>query len=351
MSDVFKLYACCIPVKGYNQSYMYDLQRPEMSNAIPNSLYEILVNHRDKETDSIKKLYGNKYDKIIDDYFSFLLRNEFGFICKESEIKNFPKIDLKWESPLLITNMIIEIGELNSKYINEIFLKAIEIDCNALQIRFISRVKVSDVFKLIKSIKDSRILSIELLFFNPIDLNLKQILKLIDEEKRIQKVFIYDCSFGNIESEDNIVCTNVKFDPNNHCGIISPEYFCLNIDMFTESQCFNSCLNRKLCVDKSGSIKNCLSINENFGNVKGNNITEIIKSDGFQKYWNITKDEIEVCSDCEFRYMCTDCRAYIKDINNKYSQPLKCDYNPYISKWKGEKGWKSVDEFMKNRLD
>ncbi|WP_066439517.1 hypothetical protein [Chryseobacterium sp. CCH4-E10] len=30
----------------------------------------------------------------------------------------------------------------------------------------------------------------------------------------------------------------------------------------------------------------------------------------FKKYRNLTKDQIEVCKDCEFLYICTDCRAY-----------------------------------------
>jgi radical SAM protein with 4Fe4S-binding SPASM domain len=53
----------------------------------------------------------------------------------------------------------------------------------------------------------------------------------------------------------------------------------------------------------------------------------------FKKYWSITKDQINVCKDCEFRYICTDCRAYTTNIDNDYSKPLKCSYDPYKGKW------------------
>ena len=43
--------------------------------------------------------------------------------------------------------------------------------------------------------------------------------------------------------------------------------------------------------------------------------------------------KIHVCKDCEFRYICTDCRAYIEDPNDILSKPLKCGYNPYTAEW------------------
>ena len=37
--------------------------------------------------------------------------------------------------------------------------------------------------------------------------------------------------------------------------------------------------------------------------------------------------------DCKFRYICTDCRAYLANPNDMYSKPLKCNYNPYSATW------------------
>ena len=83
---------------------------------------------------------------------------------------------------------------------------------------------------------------------------------------------------------------------------------------------------------------------QSFGNIKDTTLKEAIEKPGFKDLWFICKDKIDVCKDCEFRHMCTDCRAYIKDPENIYSQPAKCPYNPYIAKWRGEEGYVTVEE-------
>jgi hypothetical protein len=54
----------------------------------------------------------------------------------------------------------------------------------------------------------------------------------------------------------------------------------------------------------------------------------------FAALWSINKDQITVCKDCEFRYVCTDCRAYLLDAGDLYSKPSKCTYDPYTAEWR-----------------
>ncbi|MFT6810576.1 MAG: SPASM domain peptide maturase of grasp-with-spasm system [Saprospiraceae bacterium] len=89
-----------------------------------------------------------------------------------------------------------------------------------------------------------------------------------------------------------------------------------------------------------GEIKNCPSMSESYGNIKDTSLAEAIEKPGFKKYWNINKDQIAVCKDCEFRYICTDCRAYTDDPydlsgeeGTNHSKPLKCGYDPYTGEW------------------
>jgi len=58
-----------------------------------------------------------------------------------------------------------------------------------------------------------------------------------------------------------------------------------------------------------------------------------LNNDDFKKYWDITKDDISVCKSCEFRYVCTDCRAFVETPDDLYSEPLKCGYNPATTEW------------------
>lgn len=74
-------------------------------------------------------------------------------------------------------------------------------------------------------------------------------------------------------------------------------------------------------------------MSHNYGNVSNTLLQDALKHKDFKKYWNINKDRIDVCKDCEFRYICTDCRAYIEEPDNIYSKPLKCGYDPYTNQW------------------
>ncbi len=72
---------------------------------------------------------------------------------------------------------------------------------------------------------------------------------------------------------------------------------------------------------------------QSFGNINNTSLEEALNHKDFATYWNITKDQITVCKDCEFRYSCTDCRAYLENPEDQYSKPLKCGYDPYTNTW------------------
>ena len=80
-------------------------------------------------------------------------------------------------------------------------------------------------------------------------------------------------------------------------------------------------------INEKGYINNCLSMDKHYGNIMDNNLKEVVQSQEFQKFWYIKKDDIEVCNECEYRYVCQDCRAFTKNGDNK-SKPLFCNYKP-----------------------
>lgn len=72
------------------------------------------------------------------------------------------------------------------------------------------------------------------------------------------------------------------------------------------------------------------------GNLKGNYIQDILKS----QILHFTKNEVEGCKDCEYRYICRDCRpdSLTGNFNEK---PWYCTYDPYSG------AWETFDEFKK----
>lgn len=74
------------------------------------------------------------------------------------------------------------------------------------------------------------------------------------------------------------------------------------------------------------------------GNLRGNNILDILKP----QILEFTKNEVDGCKDCEYRYICRDCRpdSLTGNFNEK---PWYCTYNPYLGVWE------TFEEF-KNRI-
>jgi SPASM domain peptide maturase of grasp-with-spasm system len=72
---------------------------------------------------------------------------------------------------------------------------------------------------------------------------------------------------------------------------------------------------------------------DSYGNVRDGSLLEAVHAVGFKEKWGISKDHISICRDCEFRYACSDCRAYLENRDDAFSKPLKCGYDPYSGKW------------------
>jgi radical SAM protein with 4Fe4S-binding SPASM domain len=57
-------------------------------------------------------------------------------------------------------------------------------------------------------------------------------------------------------------------------------------------------------IDVYGNIKNCPSMKKSFGNINDISLQEALTDQKFKEYWNVSKDQIEKCNECQFRYMC-----------------------------------------------
>lgn len=336
----FIVFSDCIPVKGFSRSVICDT----MNNKylfIPNGLYDILEKYNGKTIKSIKEDFNHQYDEIIDEYFNFLIDNRFIFFNSNPSL--FPKINLQWASSSKITNTIIDIGNIHHNYIN-LFYQLETLKCSYVQIRYFHEIGFNSINNVVEHLNSnkSRVNSIDFIIpycdnFIHEDFNF-----LIEQNSRIHSIIIYNSPFDKRHKPLNKNMGYLVFVKRNilnekHCGIINEEYFYSNIKLHSESQYHNTCLNRKISIDKNGNIKNCPSMPQSFGNIKDTTLEEALKHPDFKKYWNVNKDMIAVCKDCEFRHICTDCRAYTErthfDGEIDLSKPLKCGYNPYTNEW------------------
>lgn len=340
--EYFKLYACCIPVKGYAQTALCDIHRNKYY-LFSNDLFSFIEEAKRCPINTLKAKYGKNYFEIIAPLFSLLVGQNIGFYTDTPEL--FPDMDDIWEQPNIITNAVIDV---DCPYdISDIVKQLDALGCEALQIRFLSCISVSDIKNMIQAFGYSRLRSIEAYIKSNDELIQDDYKEMLSFDGRLFDIVVYGSAENRTITEGGarlVFSTIPDISANGICGQIGKEYFRVNNRLFFESHHYNSCLNRKLYISSNGEIRNCPYAQETFGNVNKVRIIDVVKQTSFSKLWKINKDCIDVCKDCEFRYICTDCRCIIKDPENACSQPAKCKYNPYVGKWEGEEGYVPVEE-------
>jgi SPASM domain peptide maturase of grasp-with-spasm system len=332
-----KLFANCTAVSGYTRGIIMDLQR-NCYYTIPLDMITILEKANLNSYSAMCKQYEKK---SLDEYFEFLLNRDLAFFVKKKDIKCFPELNKQWDYPSKISNLNFE---YNSNVVIKPYLKDVLLDNHIynVSINFLPACKETDIIELLNIFLGMPVFHIELNLFNN-EMFTENILSICSTRCNIKGVKIFSCNEMKFKKSQNFTITKLT-NSISSCGFINAAVMVCSIPYYTESILHNSCLNRKVCIDANGEIKNCPSMSKSYGNIKDTSLAEAIEKPGFKDLWFINKDKIDVCKDCEFRHMCTDCRAFIKDQNNIYSQPAKCPYNPYIAKWEGEEGYVPVEE-------
>ncbi|HOZ15647.1 MAG TPA: grasp-with-spasm system SPASM domain peptide maturase [Tenuifilaceae bacterium] len=324
----FKLFANCVPVKGVQRSVIYDLTRNSFS-FIPNELYNILTKYSNKKIDDIVKRYGKNNKETINEYFDFLLSNEYIFYCNKKEKKNFPSLNFKYNSPYIVTNAIIELDENSNFDFQNLFEQFDSIGNIDLQLKIMFDIKIFELQEILDYTIDKRIKYIEI-YLPYINLEKSLLKEFLVKNLRVSKMIFYNST--NDEKKVDIDLATVIYSKKDmkdvSCGNINFNNFFIEMSFFCESLFFNNCLNQKIAIDSRGYIKNCLYIDECFGNINEHKILDIVNTAIFQKKWKIKKEDIDGCKICEFRFMCSDCRAFLEMPSNVYSKPKFCKYNP-----------------------
>lgn len=333
----FKIFQCCYIVNGKNRSILHDTQRQEsiiishdMSNIIDLLSMGISIK-------KLKERYDKQDHKIIDEYLDFFISKEFGFYCDKFDFSRFPEISKIYQTPFELTNAIIESKKFETDYIYDLMFQLSNFKIKYISLLIYNTIENKLIIDIIEKISLFGFLSVELTSKFHHHINDELFLKL-NYNNPLTKLVFYSSPEDKIFKWDNEIFfdrifTIKEINSFKNCGIIDIKYFNTNSVKIHESLNHNSCLHKKISIDINGNIKNCPSMPQSFGNIKDTTLEEATNHPEFKKYWNITKDQIEVCKDCEFRHICTDCRAFLEKPDNILSKPLKCGYNPYTNEW------------------
>lgn len=338
LSSYFILSSSCAMTKGYRRTLIQDFIR-NYADFVSNDYYELSMLLDRHKVCEIMEMVDEKSHAHFFEFLDFMLKKEYSFLTED--ISLFPPISTKLDdSSQQITDAIIEIDEEHSDMVTvKNFLGELNsVRCKDIQIRLFSFSGFSSLNKIAELVQNYELNYVEIHIDNSSIITYEECCKILFEYAQISNIFLYNAPIysakdyyergeGNVDIQlGSVIYIGDKLD-SGKCGIINK--YCQvygNRSFFTMSKDYNSCLFKKVSLDRNGMVKNCPSLPETYDLSLG--LSNIIESLDFRKYWNIKKDDIEVCKDCEFRYNCLDCRAHTLD-RNTYSKPASCKYNPY----------------------
>ena len=343
MTDFYYImFSHCFPVKGAVRSLICNIQSGTYY-FIPNDMFEVVSQHRIFNITNLVSLWGEDNRQSLSSYIDLLVLNESVFRVSDPKVLDyFPALDFQYDSPSVIDNAIID---FNFDY--DFFISAISqlsfLGCRAVLVRILGSIQVEVLDRLLQVFDSSSVQHIEILISEPTPMSDNVIEGLFCKYLRLSVISLFGCSKdvvdevripgGNSEVLGLIKRQAKLYDPLSHCDKIDVNSFILNLPHFSESLSFNTCLNKKVSIDVKGNVRNCPFMVSVYGNMFKEPLISIVNIPSFKLMWNITKDKIDVCKDCEFRYMCSDCRAHSENSSDLYSKPKICSYDPYNAKW------------------
>jgi len=328
MDRYFNLYSYCHPVKGCKRAVVCDLQR-NIIQPIPLILYDFLEKAKTGTYGHLTSELTPQEKNAIEVYVSFLYHNEFGYFTQkpiDESVIEYPGV----EDEGIITNAIVDFSASSSHSLNCIVLQLNSLGCKALELRFYYPIPIDELKQALMITAVSSLEKIEVCVEKSVDFTLDTLIALKNDYPKLSKITLSNTPENVIyKSNDLVVISTTEIIRSEiKCGVTGELYCIAESQLFWESRRYNNCLYKKISVDKDGYIKNCPSMKEHFGHISDTLLLDVVNTKAFRKFWNITKDDIEECSQCELRYVCQDCRAYTIHTNDPYSKPLKCRYNP-----------------------
>jgi SPASM domain peptide maturase of grasp-with-spasm system len=343
--EIFVLSSSCRATKGARQSIIVDYLRNDI-HIIPNEYYDLIDALDRNPVKAIIDMIDEQSHAPFHQFLNFMLESEFAFLT--NDLDQFPEISTELHDDyVILKDATIEI---DSQYYDEALFTDMlsqinNLNCDDLQLRILSEPDASFVERIMEQVYKTDINFIELHGRYSDGIGEKFWFDLLEKYATLSKIFLYDAPQNkkvefNLNREGHagllmglVYYVSVSLDSDG-CGVISKDNLSFgDVNMHNLLQSSNGCLFKKLTIDRFGNIKNCLFMNEDFGNVSQHPIAAIVNNKLFQKKWFIKKDDIAICKDCEFRYNCTDCRAFVTNPEDLYSKPQKCGYNPYTAKW------------------
>lgn len=121
-----------------------------------------------------------------------------------------------------------------------------------------------------------------------------------------------------------------------------PNFNSISLENFFINQKWNPCWKFQVAVTSNGNFVPCIRARDKIvGNIKNITLQDVLLEERLKQFWVLSKDKIEICKDCEYRYVCDDCRVFPSDwVEGRAKKTPFCNYDPYNGIWAIESSFK-----------
>ncbi|AZA53286.1 hypothetical protein [Chryseobacterium sp. G0201] len=315
-------FSCCILVKGFERSAIYDIQR-ENIEFVPNTLINFVEDIRGQKVSDVLEEY--QLHETAKEYLSFLEKKEFIFYSSNEFFHDLPILSINEDiSEVLFTTVIL------SQYIYgniDLFVKNIrQLGVKRLHIHIDNNNCMEQILKILSSLEYSQISNLSL------SIPYQKINKKVYENKRLTSIVIFNSPKKRVQQNNEVITDYITKDGTNLFLTQFRIYdIAISINAYNIANNYNLALYKTIFIDENGNIKHTFSAKNSYGNIledfkeiKTNTVKKL------SKLWNIKKDDITPCNVCEFRYCCTT--TYLPE-KGKTGYTVDCNYNPYTAEF------------------
>ena len=315
-------FSCCILVKGFERSAIYDIQREDIE-FVPNTLIDFIEDIRSKKVSAVLEEY--QLHDTAREYLEFLEKKEFIFYSSNEFFPDLPVLSMNEDiSDILFITVIL------SQYIYDnidLFAKNIQqLGVKRLHIHIDNNSCMEQVLKVLSSLEYSQVSNLSL------SIPYQKIDEKVYENKRLTSIVIFNSPEKRFEKNNDIINNYIPYDDSNlFLTQFNLSDIALGINAYNVAKNYNLALYKTIFIDENGNVKHNFSDKDSYGNILED--LEEIKTNTIKKLsklWNIKKDNITPCNVCEFRYCCTT--TYLPQIG-KTGYTIDCNYNPYTAEF------------------
>ncbi|MEW6456755.1 MAG: radical SAM protein [Acidobacteriota bacterium] len=256
-------------------------------------------------------------------------------IVKDAHILKCKELNIIGGEPFLVKQKVLEIIKCIDNKISSIKVKTNLLLIDEEIIKILKKFKItiesnfysyqSDIHDQITNYKGSWakwVDNCKKLLRSGIKVNVtNEIMNINKDHIRGNEKFLYKIGVNNISTRLIYSFNKTVWpDPNKELffkkensmnGVTKDQYF------FNKER--NPCWYGKIAISYDGNIRPCImATSYTMGSIFKKSLIDVFREDIQMKWWTFTKDKINKCRDCEFRYACSDCRP-IESRDNKLS--------------------------------